>query len=72
MLKYNDIISKMTDAQKIRLVCGVGSLGGKDFKVLGIPTLKAENIKDYLTNIYPHTAMLAHSWNRRLCTLLFR
>ena len=66
MLKYNDIISKMTDAQKIRLVCGVGSLEGKDFKVLGIPTLKAENIKDYLTNIYPHTAMLAHSWNRRL------
>ena len=66
MLKYNDIIIKLTDEQKIRILTGVGNISGNDMKLLGIPSLKAGNMKDYCTDQYPHAASLAHSWNKTL------
>ena len=36
MLKYNDLISKLTDEQKIRILTGVGDISGKDMKILGV------------------------------------
>ena len=66
MLKYNDIISKLTDAQKIRILTGVGNLEGKDLTILGIPRLNVGNIKDYYRKDYPHATALAHSWDTDL------
>ena len=66
MLKYNDIIAKLTDAQKIRILTGVGALSGKDLKILGIPSVKVGNIKDFCRYIYPHSNVLSHSWDTEL------
>ena len=66
MLKNNDIIAQLTDGQKVRLLTGVGSLSGKDFKILGIPAVVARNMKDYGRDIFPHSTILSHSWNEDL------
>ena len=66
MLKYNDLISRLTDGQKVRILTGVGDLSGKDLKILGIPRVKIGNIKDYGRDLYPHATALAHSWDTAL------
>ena len=55
MLKYSDRITKLTDGQKIRILAELGELSGKDMKNLGIPSMKAGNMKDYGRSRYPHT-----------------
>ena len=47
MLKHNDIIDKLTDEQKIRLLTSIGTLDGKDFKILGIDEVSIKKMKDY-------------------------
>ena len=66
MLKYNDIISKLTDEQKIRILTGVGNLAGKDLKILGIPFVKAEFLKDHGRDVYPHTTSVSRAWDPEL------
>ncbi|MBO7195904.1 MAG: glycoside hydrolase family 3 C-terminal domain-containing protein [Clostridia bacterium] len=66
MLKYNDIISKLSEAQKIRILSGVGNLSGKDMKILGIPSVRVGYMKDYAREKYPHAACLSHSWDPTL------
>ena len=66
MLKYNDIISKLSEAQKIRILANVGSLSGNDLKILGIPSVKPGYMKDYCREKYPHAVCLAHSWDSSL------
>lgn len=66
MLKYNDLISKLTDEQKIRILTGVGDISGKDMKILGIPTVRTENMKDCQRDLYPHTTSISHAWDEGL------
>lgn len=66
MLKYSEMIARLTDEQKIRILSGVGNISGKDMKNLGIPFVKFANMKDYNRKIYPHTTSLSHSWNTSL------
>ena len=66
MLKYEDIISRLTDGQKIRILTSVGNLSGKDLKILGIPEIKVAGMKDYYRSILPHSTALSHSWNASL------
>ena len=66
MLKYNEIISKMTDSQKIKLLCSVGDLSSKDFKILGIPRIIVADMKDYGRDLYPHANALSHAWDEVL------
>ena len=66
MLKNKDVIAQLTDSQRVRLLTGVGSLSGKDFKILGIRGAVARNMKDYGRDLFPHSAILSHSWNESL------
>ena len=66
MLKHNEIISKLSDIQKIRIIANLGNLSGKDFKILGIPSIKPGYMKDYSRGKYPHAVSLAHSWDSAL------
>ena len=66
MLKYDDIISKLSDEQKVRILTGVGNLSGKDLVILGIPKIKVANIKDYGRGLYPHANAVAHAWDDEL------
>lgn len=66
MLKYNDLISKLTDEQKIRILTGVGDISGKDMKILGVPPVKAGNMKDCQRDLFPHTTSISHAWDEGL------
>ena len=66
MLKYNDIISKLAEYQKVRILTEAGNLSGKDMKILGIPKVKAAAMKDYGRDIYPNVTALAHAWDEEL------
>lgn len=66
MLKHNDIITKLTEEQKVRILTGVGNISGTDMQLLGIPPLKAANMKDYCRDRYPHPVALARAWNTEL------
>ena len=66
MLKHNDIIEKLTVSQKVRLLTSVGSLSGKDFKILGIEGVSVRNMKDYARDTIPSFAALSHSWSREV------
>ncbi len=66
MLKYNDVIVKLSDEQKIRILSGVGNISGKDMKNLGIPSVRRGNMKDYDRNLYPHSTSISHAWNTTL------
>ena len=66
MLKHNNIISQLSDSQKIRLLTRVGKLTGKDFKILGLEGVTVRNIKDYGRDIFPCAAALSHSWDEEL------
>ena len=66
MLKHNDIISKLSDAQKIRIISNVSTLSGKDLKILGIPKINTGYLADYARELYPEASVLANSWSPAL------
>ena len=66
MLKHSNRIAKLTDGQKIRIICGMGEISGKDMKNLGIPAIKLGNMKDYGRDLYPHATSISHAWNSGL------
>ena len=66
MLKYSDIISKLSDVQKIRILTNIGNLSGKDLKILGIPSIKPGALKDYCRGVLPHAQELVRSFDTQL------
>ncbi len=66
MLKHENIIRELTASQKARILTDIKYLSNKALKILGVPSIKIGNIKDYLRDVYPHATVLSHSWNREL------
>jgi beta-glucosidase len=66
MLKYNDLIAKLTDGQKIRILTGISDLSGKDLKILGIPRVNVGIMKNFLRDEFPRDSILSHSWDTAL------
>lgn len=66
MLNNNDIIAKLTDSQKIRILTDVGSLSGTDFRIMGLCGAGLKNIKDYGRSVFPRASAMSHSWDEQL------
>lgn len=66
MLKYENMISQLSDAQKIRILCDIGCLSEKEYRVLGIPEIKVGNLTEAFGAEFPSSFMLANSWNKTL------
>lgn len=66
MLKYYNIISQLSEKDKIRLLTDVSSLANKEFKVLGIPEIKIAAADNYCAERYPSAISLANSWDVNL------
>ena len=66
MLKYYDIISRMSDSDKIRMLCDIKCLSDKKYRVLGIPELNIREIADFCGDQYPVPEALAHTWDPAL------
>lgn len=66
MLKYDYIIDKLTDSQKIRLLTDIGNLSRDEFSRLGIPGVNIGNVRDFARDVYPSSVSLANSWDTTL------
>lgn len=66
MLKYENIIGQLTTAQKVRMLCDVSCLSDKEYRVLGIPEMKAAFLEDKCGTKYPSPYMMANSWDTEL------
>ena len=42
MYKYSEIIGRLSEEQKLKLLTDIGCLGETEFKILGIPEIKIE------------------------------
>ncbi|MBO5416128.1 MAG: glycoside hydrolase family 3 C-terminal domain-containing protein [Clostridia bacterium] len=71
MLKYNDIIEKLTVKQKIALLTDSHELISEDLSSLGIPSVSVSGLWDHNIGadsepIFPSAISLANSWNDAL------
>ena len=63
MLKHENIIKQLSVSQKLRLLCDIGALSEKEYRVIGIPRVKISYADEVCTDKYPSPYMLANSWN---------
>ena len=69
MIKHSDIISRLTEAQKLRLVTDFAALGDDELNALGVPrvvTSDLDGINQKFDGRYPSFFGLANSWNKDL------
>lgn len=66
MLKYDYIIERLTDSQKIRLLTDIGNLSRDEFSQFGIPGVNIGNVRDFARDVYPSAVNLANSWDTTL------
>lgn len=66
MLKYNDIINKLSDNDKIRILCDIKALSDKNYRALGIPEINAGELSALCGDIYPSPTALSNTWNTEL------
>ncbi|MBQ7380315.1 MAG: glycoside hydrolase family 3 C-terminal domain-containing protein [Clostridia bacterium] len=63
MLKYYDIIKKLSDSEKIHMLCDITCLSGKNYRALGIPELNITALDEFCGNVYPSPTALANTWD---------
>jgi beta-glucosidase len=66
MLKYHSIIKQLSDPDKIRILCDIDLLSEKEYKVLGIPSVKSADFSQYIGDEFPSAYALANSWDPAL------
>lgn len=66
MLKYYDIISKLSDSDKIYVLSDVNGLSDKKFRALGIPGISAGELASFCSSDFPTPVSLANSFDLTL------
>lgn len=63
MFTYHHVISRLTEAQKIRLLTDFHSLSEPEAESLGVPRVRSAPLHEGDGNTYPPPASVARSWN---------
>lgn len=66
MLKYNDIISQLSDGDKINILCDIKNLSDKQYRVLGIPRMNISSFEEMCKGEIPSPTALANTWDTEL------
>lgn len=66
MLKYKDIIDRLSEKQKISLLADVSRLCDLEYKAAGIPCVNMGDIQEFLMKYYPSSSSLANSFDSDL------
>lgn len=66
MLKYNDIIEKLSERDKLRILSDIRYLSDAAYSHLGLPGVRLVDIEDFCGSEYPSPISLANSWNTEL------
>ncbi len=66
MLKHNDIISQLSERDKITLLSDLSKMSGELHERLDMPAVNVGNIEDFCANELPSPTAMANSWNMQL------
>ena len=66
MLKHYEIINRMSDSEKIHLLCDIRNLSEERYRAAGIPDIKFATAEEYCENDYPLPLALANTWDLSL------
>ncbi|MBR5187932.1 MAG: hypothetical protein IKW18_05625, partial [Clostridia bacterium] len=66
MLKHYEIINRMSDSEKIHLLCDIRNLSEERYRAAGIPEIKFATAEEYCENDYPLPLALANTWDLSL------
>lgn len=66
MLKYDSIINRMSENEKIEILTNLCGMNEKTFEKLGFAPLKVETLTNAMENVYPTPTVTARSWNDEL------
>lgn len=66
MLKYDEIIKRMTDSEKIHILCDIRHLSDKSYSVKGIPEIRRDSFEALGEGEFPAPDALANSWDMPL------
>ena len=66
MLKYNDIIEKLSEREKLLILSDVKYLSDAVYSELGLPSIRLSDIEDFCDTEYPSPISLANSWDLSL------
>ena len=63
MLKYDEIIKKMSDSEKIHILCDIRNLSDKSYRIKGIPEIRTDSFESLGAGEFPPPDALANSWD---------
>lgn len=63
MLKHYEIINRMSDSEKIHLLCDIRNLSNDCYRAVGIPEIKLDSIDEFCGDEYPISFALANTWD---------
>ncbi len=66
MQKYNEIISRLTEVQKVRLLTDFSSLADAELSALKLPCVRSANVGD--ADCYPSPSVMARAWDTELAS----
>ncbi len=66
MLKHHEIINRMSDSEKIHLLCDIRNLSEARYRAVGIPDIKLASLEEFCENEYPLPFALANTWDLSL------
>ncbi len=63
MLKHYEIINRMSDSEKIHLLCDIHNLSEDRYREVGIPEIKLDSMDEFCGDEYPLSFALANTWD---------
>lgn len=66
MLKYSDIIEKLSERDKIRILSDIRHLSDETYRELNLPVIRPASVERKCGDDYPGPSALANSWNTEL------
>ena len=66
MLKYEDIIKRMSDSEKIQILCDIRSLADKNYRAKGIPEIRTSSVTALGEGEFPSPEALSNTWDLSL------
>ena len=66
MLKHYEIINRMSDSEKIHLLCDIRNLSEERYRAVGIPEIKLDSMEAFCEEDYPTPFAIANSWDLSL------
>ena len=66
MLKYENIIARLSESAKIDILTNLGALSDRELISVGLPSFKSGTLEQVTKGIYPPYAYLANAWDTGL------